>query len=317
MTEGKRYVHFTRKVDRHCRVFHDVHGKKGPWPCRFRGEPVTKDQDQGGRSLLIHHIDGDHSNNAPQNLAAAHWDCHAIPPQSARRGVRRRRGWSTAKSSGMLPASRFGEPSRPPVDITGSGIAVNGGNAMDRARASRRLANQPWAGRRSLPRGRAAKAPRMSFVAKALACGATVLVVFAFASVPAAAGAETREYTISFSGHQSESYSAHYSCCAVERAGYVGCNYIQTGDATVDWLDEPRVTADVFPKSGHVEIGSERHIVGPRVKHQPGDSEISGRTRNSRGNTECSDAGKAGRYDCTAEAVVPKYAPKPPRRSRR
>jgi hypothetical protein len=54
-----------------------------------------------------------------------------------------------------------------------------------------------------------------------------------------------------------------------------------------------------------VTITGTKLISGPKYKKHPGDSEISGKTSNSSGNTQCSSAGLAGSYDCTAEAVTP------------
>jgi hypothetical protein len=58
------------------RVFVEAHG---PWPhtCVFCGEEV----DLGGAWLsssyaIVHHVDGDRSNNAAENLAPAHHGCH-------------------------------------------------------------------------------------------------------------------------------------------------------------------------------------------------------------------------------------------------
>jgi hypothetical protein len=64
-----------------------------PAPCAFCGEPVTdrmfngsRRSGAGGRSAVIHHLDGNHSNNAVENLAVAHHACHTrhhagLPPE--------------------------------------------------------------------------------------------------------------------------------------------------------------------------------------------------------------------------------------------
>ena len=59
-------------------IFIEVNGT-GPWECYFGcGELVTEYGGNGGRNLLVHHRDGDHSNNAPDNLVGSHWDCHSV-----------------------------------------------------------------------------------------------------------------------------------------------------------------------------------------------------------------------------------------------
>ena len=50
------------------RNFFAAHGP-GPWPCFFCSEPVTEVGGLGGRNLLVHHIDGDHSNDVGEKLA--------------------------------------------------------------------------------------------------------------------------------------------------------------------------------------------------------------------------------------------------------
>lgn len=63
-----------RQFDLYRRVFVAAHGPL-PHPCHFCGDPVTR---WGQRSWdgNIHHVDGDHTNNDPANLAAAHPLCH-------------------------------------------------------------------------------------------------------------------------------------------------------------------------------------------------------------------------------------------------
>ena len=51
----------------------------GPWPCDFcKKEVLAVDLD-------IHHRDGDHSNDNPENLVAAHRSCHASHHSSGRK----------------------------------------------------------------------------------------------------------------------------------------------------------------------------------------------------------------------------------------
>jgi hypothetical protein len=128
------------------------------------------------------------------------------------------------------------------------------------------------------------------------------LSVLVMAGLPAPAGAATRVYTLTYSGYQSESYSASDStCCDVQRAGYVGCDYVQDGDINVHWRDVWTVTAEIFPRSGHVKIKTVKRLSGPRDRQHPGASEISGHTSNGQGNTECSDGHLAGSYDSERE----------------
>jgi len=52
----------------HRQIFLDTH-PGSPWDCYFCGGAVEE--------LHVHHRDGDHDNNAPDNLVATHGDCHA------------------------------------------------------------------------------------------------------------------------------------------------------------------------------------------------------------------------------------------------
>lgn len=52
---------------RYQRVFVEANGV-GPWPCYGCDELVVE--------LNVHHIDGDHTNDDPDNLAAVHHPCH-------------------------------------------------------------------------------------------------------------------------------------------------------------------------------------------------------------------------------------------------
>lgn len=77
-TDGTtRFEEFRAEQEGYRRVFVAAHG---PWPhsCFFCGEPVS------GRTIpfdsaaaVVHHLDGDHSNDDPANLAAAHRRCHS------------------------------------------------------------------------------------------------------------------------------------------------------------------------------------------------------------------------------------------------
>jgi hypothetical protein len=158
-------------------------------------------------------------------------------------------------------------------------------------RASQGSAGRPW------------ESPR---AARMLACVSVPFVVLVLADLPAQAGAATRVYSLTYFGFQSESFSASdTTCCGIHPPGYVGCAYTEDGDITVHWRDVWRVTADIYPKSGHVKIRTIKLLSGPKDRKHPGDSEISGKTSNSNGNTQCSSGGLAGPFDCTAEAVTP------------
>lgn len=52
----------------HRQIFLDTH-PGSPWTCHFCGSEVEE--------LHVHHRDGDHANNAPDNLVPTHGDCHA------------------------------------------------------------------------------------------------------------------------------------------------------------------------------------------------------------------------------------------------
>lgn len=52
----------------HRQIFLDTH-PGSPWTCYFCGGEVEE--------LHVHHRDGDHDNNEPDNLVATHGDCHA------------------------------------------------------------------------------------------------------------------------------------------------------------------------------------------------------------------------------------------------
>lgn len=52
----------------HRQIFMDTH-PGSPWNCHFCGGEIDE--------LHVHHIDHDHGNNEPDNLAPTHGDCHA------------------------------------------------------------------------------------------------------------------------------------------------------------------------------------------------------------------------------------------------
>jgi hypothetical protein len=59
-----------------------AHNGPGPFVCRICGEEVFAGWDSKlppmhPKGLCIHHIDGDRSNNVPENLEAMHIGCHS------------------------------------------------------------------------------------------------------------------------------------------------------------------------------------------------------------------------------------------------
>jgi len=55
-----------------------AHAPPGPWPCGVCGVLIGPEElHQGrGKSPAIHHLDGDHENDAPENLQMTHFSCH-------------------------------------------------------------------------------------------------------------------------------------------------------------------------------------------------------------------------------------------------
>lgn len=48
----------------------------GPWPCYFCPELVYYDEEDNKLKFNVHHIDHNHDNDDPANLAASHHSCH-------------------------------------------------------------------------------------------------------------------------------------------------------------------------------------------------------------------------------------------------
>ena len=59
-----------RRYSRRYRTVFFEHNGSGPYPCCFCSEPVTSDE------VTVHHEDEDRDNHSPDNLKAAHDDCH-------------------------------------------------------------------------------------------------------------------------------------------------------------------------------------------------------------------------------------------------
>lgn len=79
-------------------IFIDANGY-GPWPCYGCGEPVTL--------LLVHHLDEDHFNDAPENLVAMHQSCHI---RLHRVGERNRGRKASVETKAKMSAVRRGKP---------------------------------------------------------------------------------------------------------------------------------------------------------------------------------------------------------------
>lgn len=98
---------FFKEQASHRRV-HREHYGSGPWPCYFCGElvqPWEEDQDTKTREC-VHHIDGDHSNDSPKNLAAAHWSCHSSFHNGSDAGRKMQSDWKYEWWSRLTPDQR-------------------------------------------------------------------------------------------------------------------------------------------------------------------------------------------------------------------
>lgn len=74
----------TRLSDYHRRqLFLRTYGPS-PWPCAFCRQEVEKLGLRGKLAGLVHHLDGNHDNDAPENLSAAHRGCHTTYHLSGR-----------------------------------------------------------------------------------------------------------------------------------------------------------------------------------------------------------------------------------------
>jgi ribosomal protein S27AE len=78
----------------HREIFYAFHGP-GPYACYLCKEKVLAwwdrdpDTERAKIALAVHHISGDHSDNNPENLAAAHYGCHGKLHRMARPLVRK------------------------------------------------------------------------------------------------------------------------------------------------------------------------------------------------------------------------------------
>src|SRR5215472_1018418 len=58
-------------------VFFSVCSPIPPWICCFCQEDIWKKTGRDSDSLVVHHENGDRTDDRPQNLYAAHFGCHA------------------------------------------------------------------------------------------------------------------------------------------------------------------------------------------------------------------------------------------------
>lgn len=161
----------------------------------------------------------------------------------------------------------------------------------------------------------AAGAPvgRSQLARRYLALMAPIFLVALGATVPAQAGAATRVYKLTDRGFHSESYTLAPNTSNGSMAPAPFCQVDESGDIAVHWKNVWRVTAEVHPRSGHIRIKTIKQTAGPRDRRHPGDSEIQGKNADIPEDSDhlCSSDGDAGRYDCTAEAIVSKPPPLP------
>jgi len=87
------------KVYRYLTVFYAYNGP-GPYRCFFcAGEVLAWWEDSDKKtSLTVHHKDGSHDNDVPENLAASHASCHSSHHATA--------AWKNGRVSGLTEAGR-------------------------------------------------------------------------------------------------------------------------------------------------------------------------------------------------------------------
>lgn len=77
-----------------------AHSGPGPYPCFFCGDSVLgwwEDMNRKTR-LVVHHQDGNHDNDDPENLVASHAGCHARYHATA--------AWKNGRISGLTEEGR-------------------------------------------------------------------------------------------------------------------------------------------------------------------------------------------------------------------
>lgn len=137
-----------------------------------------------------------------------------------------------------------------------------------------------------------------------MAIAATCVIVGAQASAESRgshpSGGQTRVFRLTYSGQESVGYkdSSHQDA--------YGCEWSETGNATVYWRSSWTVTAEVYPRTGHVQIKDVKVLKGPDDNRHPGDGEAIGKRSDIPGSHPfCSQGGYAGTYKCTSEKVEP------------
>lgn len=138
-------------------------------------------------------------------------------------------------------------------------------------------------------------------------CCSVALVLFALACMTASAAASTRTFDLTFEGGQQADYTAADSTpFDIQRAGYSGCTYSQTGETDMNWWNAWKVTAKV--NGDHVKITNVKHTKGPsRIGggiHTDGSSQIKGSNGDASPSTQCSGSGRAGGYNCNATKLT-------------
>jgi hypothetical protein len=83
-----------------------------PYLCYFCGGEITDVWSNGRESLNIHHIDGDHSNNAVWNWASTHKHCHS---RYHMKHKRKSEEWKANMSQKMMGNTRgkYGRTGKP------------------------------------------------------------------------------------------------------------------------------------------------------------------------------------------------------------
>jgi hypothetical protein len=121
----------------------------------------------------------------------------------------------------------------------------------------------------------------------------------------ASAQGPMRLYKLVYEGHLTLSYTASDKGPAVNPFDLEGCAYKQAGDITVYWRSAWQIQANVYPRTGHVQVHGITRLSGPTDPSEPGDSEISGKNSNAGSSNYCAATHKTGLYDCTTEVVKP------------
>jgi hypothetical protein len=145
----------------------------------------------------------------------------------------------------------------------------------------------------------------VTVVAAAAACA---VIATAAGTQSTTTRTSTRTFLLTWTGTEALSYDASDSTpFDIQRAGYSGCKYTQQGNTRVDWRDVWRLTvvAKIGKHFGHLKFVAAKRVSGPVDPKGDTSSQISGSNTDSGTTTECSDSGRAGAFNCTAESVKP------------